>query len=185
MLWNSQFHCCCQKSTPNILSQMNTVHRLTKYPAYFIWIHFSVVLFSYRLWFCSICISQPKLLSQNSKLIGLYYWIFKMYLSSSSSSSSLTWQLFMSHSLPWISWQQDFYRLGMSTPRPTPNRDDQTSVFVTSRDRVPSYTPRHCVPILVVFYYTHELCWDYSYPAVTKRRKCIYSFIKWQMSLAF
>jgi hypothetical protein len=34
----------------------------------------------------------------------------------------------------------------------------------------PSYTPRHWVPILVAFYDTHELRWDYSYPPVTTRR---------------
>jgi hypothetical protein len=33
----------------------------------------------------------------------------------------------------------------------------------------PSYTPRHWVPILVVFYDTHELRWDCSYPPVTTR----------------
>jgi hypothetical protein len=34
----------------------------------------------------------------------------------------------------------------------------------------PSYTPRHWVPILVAFYDTLELRWDYSYLPVTSRR---------------
>jgi hypothetical protein len=34
----------------------------------------------------------------------------------------------------------------------------------------PSHTPRHWVPILVAFYDTHELRWDYSYSPVTTRR---------------
>jgi hypothetical protein len=34
----------------------------------------------------------------------------------------------------------------------------------------PTYTPRHWVPILVAFYDTHELCWDYSYRLVTAQR---------------
>jgi hypothetical protein len=34
----------------------------------------------------------------------------------------------------------------------------------------PSYTPRHWVHILVAFYDTHEVRWDYSYPPVTTRR---------------
>jgi hypothetical protein len=55
----------------------------------------------------------------------------------------------------------------LSTPCPTPKLEDQTSILVTPRDRVVSYTPRHCIPILVTFYDMHELHWDYSYPPVT------------------
>jgi hypothetical protein len=35
----------------------------------------------------------------------------------------------------------------------------------------PSYTSRHGLTILVTFYDTHELCWNYSYPPVTTRRR--------------
>jgi hypothetical protein len=42
----------------------------------------------------------------------------------------------MDHSLPWISWQQDFYGVELSTPRLAPNLEDQASVFVTSEDSV-------------------------------------------------
>jgi hypothetical protein len=52
------------------------------------------------------------------------------------TSSSSAWQPFIGHSIPWISWQQDFYRVGLSTPRWTPNLEDQASVFMTLRDRV-------------------------------------------------
>jgi hypothetical protein len=48
----------------------------------------------------------------------------------------------MGHSLPCISWQQDFYRVGLLTPRSTPNLDDQASVFVTSGDRVTHLYPQ-------------------------------------------
>jgi hypothetical protein len=35
----------------------------------------------------------------------------------------------------------------------------------------PSYTPKHWIPILVAFYDTYELRWDYSYPPVTTQRR--------------
>jgi hypothetical protein len=90
--------------------------------------------------------------------------------SSSSSSSSLALHPFMGHSLPWISWQQDFYRVGLSTPRPIPYLENQASVLVTPGYKVTQLYPKHWVPILVTFYDTHELRWDYSYPPVTTRR---------------
>jgi hypothetical protein len=51
----------------------------------------------------------------------------------------------MSHSLPYKSMalaissldfltKHDFYRVGLSTPRPTPNPEEQASVYVTSGD---------------------------------------------------
>jgi hypothetical protein len=58
----------------------------------------------------------------------------------------------------------------LSTPQPTPNLEVQASVFVTLGDRVTQLCPRHWVPILVTFYDTHELRWDYSSPPVTTRR---------------
>jgi hypothetical protein len=48
----------------------------------------------------------------------------------------------MSHSLPWISLQQDSYRVGLSTTRPTPNLEDQASVFVTPKERVTQLYPQ-------------------------------------------
>jgi hypothetical protein len=60
--------------------------------------------------------------------------------------------------LIWISRQQDVYWVGLSTPLPTPNLEDQASVFVTTGDRV---TLRHLVPILVAFYDKHEIRCDY------------------------
>jgi hypothetical protein len=69
--------------------------------------------------------------------------------------------------------QHDFYGVGLLTPRPTPNLEDQTSVFMTPGDRVTQLYPRHWVPILVAFYDTHELRWDYSYPPVTTRRRLL------------
>jgi hypothetical protein len=48
----------------------------------------------------------------------------------------------MDHSLPWISWQQDFYTVGLSTPHSTPNLEEQASVFVTPRDRVTQLYPQ-------------------------------------------
>jgi hypothetical protein len=44
--------------------------------------------------------------------------------------------------LLWISWQQDFYGVGLSTPRPTPNLEDQASVFVTPGDTVTQLYPQ-------------------------------------------
>jgi hypothetical protein len=82
----------------------------------------------------------------------------------------LAWQPVMGHSLPWISWQQVFYGVGLWTPRLTPNLEDQASIFVTPRDRVAQLYPRHWAPILVAFYDTLEVHWDYSYPPVTAQR---------------
>jgi hypothetical protein len=42
----------------------------------------------------------------------------------------------MGHGLPSISGQQDFYGVGLSTPRQTTNLEDQTSAFVTPGDTV-------------------------------------------------
>jgi hypothetical protein len=55
---------------------------------------------------------------------------------SSSLSSSSACQHFMGHSLPWISWQQDFYGVEFSTPHPATNLEDQASLFVTPRNRI-------------------------------------------------
>jgi hypothetical protein len=76
----------------------------------------------------------------------------------------------MGHRLPGIFWQ-DVCGVRLSTPRQTPNLEDQASVFVTPGDT--SYAaipPGHWVPILVAFYHAHELRWDYSYPLVTTQR---------------
>jgi hypothetical protein len=58
------------------------------------------------------------------------------------SSSFLTWQPIMGHSLPWISWQQDFYRVWLSTTRPIPNLEYQASIFVIPGDRVTQPYPQ-------------------------------------------
>jgi hypothetical protein len=55
-----------------------------------------------------------------------------------------------------------FYEMGSLVLCPTPNIEDQTSVFMTPRDRVARYTPRHLVLILVVSYDTHGSHWGYS-----------------------
>jgi hypothetical protein len=57
-------------------------------------------------------------------------------------SSSMPWQPFMSDRLPWISWQQDFYKVGLSILCPTPNLEDQASVLVISGDRVTQLYPQ-------------------------------------------
>jgi hypothetical protein len=44
--------------------------------------------------------------------------------------------------LLWISWQQIFYEVGLSTPRPSPNLEDQTSVFVTPGDGMTQLYPQ-------------------------------------------
>jgi hypothetical protein len=44
----------------------------------------------------------------------------------------------------------------------------------------PRYKPRHRLPILVAFYDTHELRWDYYYPPVTTWR-----IITWQKVICF
>jgi hypothetical protein len=68
-----------------------------------------------------------------------------------------------------------FLQGGLSTPRPTPNLEDQASVFVTPETGWTSYAPRHWVTILVAFYDTHELRWDSSYPPVTTRKTQLYT----------
>jgi hypothetical protein len=56
-----------------------------------------------------------------------------------------------------------------SNPRPTPNLEDQSSVFVTSGDRVTQVYLQALGTHLVAFNDTHELRWDYPYPPVTTR----------------
>jgi hypothetical protein len=89
------------------------------------------------------------------------------------SSSPLVWQPPMVHSLPWISWQQNFYRVGLSTPRPTATWRTRPPYLWPPETGWPSYTPRHWVPIWVVSYDTHELRWDCCYTPVTTRRKLV------------
>jgi hypothetical protein len=84
-------------------------------------------------------------------------------------SSFLSCQPFMGHSLPWISWQQDFYRVGQQTPCPAPNLEDHASIFVTSRDRMTQLYSQELYPFLVIFYDMLDLRWDYYYPPVTTR----------------
>jgi hypothetical protein len=75
----------------------------------------------------------------------------------------------MGHSLPCISWKQDFYRVGISTPRPILNLEDQASVFVTPGDRVNHLCPWALGTHFSRLHDTHGLCWVCS-PAVTTRR---------------
>jgi hypothetical protein len=46
------------------------------------------------------------------------------------------------HILSWISCQEDFYVVGLSTPCPTLNLENQASVFVTSGERVTQLYPQ-------------------------------------------
>jgi hypothetical protein len=55
-----------------------------------------------------------------------------------------------------------FYVAELLVQGPTPNLEDQVSVFITPGDRVAQLYPRHWVPILVAFYDKHGLQWDYS-----------------------
>jgi hypothetical protein len=43
---------------------------------------------------------------------------------------------------PWIFRQQDFYRVELPTPHPTPKLEDQASIFMTPRDRVAQLYPQ-------------------------------------------
>ena len=53
----------------------------------------------------------------------------------------------------------------MSNPQP----GGPGPIFITPGTRWPSYTPRHCVPILVTFYDMYGLQWDYSlFPVTTQ-----------------
>jgi hypothetical protein len=62
-----------------------------------------------------------------------------------------------------------FRNAGLLVQRPTPNLEDQVSVFITPGDRVSQLYLRHWVPILVAFYDMHGLQWDYSLiPATTR-----------------
>jgi hypothetical protein len=62
-----------------------------------------------------------------------------------------------------------FYGAGLLVQNPTPNLEDQVSVFMTPGTGWPSYTPRHWVPILVAFYDMNGLQWEYSLiPATTR-----------------
>jgi hypothetical protein len=54
-----------------------------------------------------------------------------------------------------------FYRVGLLAPRTTPIPQDQASVFISRIGR--------WLHILVAFYVTHGLQWDYSYSPVTTR----------------
>jgi hypothetical protein len=62
-----------------------------------------------------------------------------------------------------------FYGAGLLGQHPTRNLEDQASVFITLETGWPSYTPRHWVPILVVFCDMHGLQWNYSLISATTR----------------
>jgi hypothetical protein len=55
------------------------------------------------------------------------------------------------------------------SPAPTPNLEDQTSVFMTPGDRVAQLKPQELGTHLVAFYDMHGLQWDYSLNPATKR----------------
>jgi hypothetical protein len=63
---------------------------------------------------------------------------------------------------------------------PTPNLEDQVSVFMTPGDRVVQLYPRHWAPILVDFYDMHGLQWDYSLILATTRERRYYRNMEWQ-----
>jgi hypothetical protein len=74
-----------------------------------------------------------------------------------------------------ISWQHDFTGWGCQ-PHAQPPIWRTVPLYVRPPETGwPSYTPRHWIPILVVFYDTHGQRWDYSYPPVTTRRTLIYN----------
>jgi hypothetical protein len=88
-------------------------------------------------------VTPPRSSCPPSVYIYLAFPLLHYHLSSSSSSSSsLAWGTFMDHSLPWISWPQDFYRVWLSTPRQTLNLEGQASIFVTPEDRVTQLYPQ-------------------------------------------
>jgi hypothetical protein len=69
--------------------------------------------------------------------------------------------------LLWISWLQALYWVGCHPRAQPPPWMTRPPYLWPPETGCPSYTPGHWVPILVVFYDTHELRWDYSYPPVT------------------
>jgi hypothetical protein len=54
--------------------------------------------------------------------------------------------------------------VGSLAPRPTPNLEDQVSIFISPGYWVAQLYPRHRVPILIAFYDMHGLQWDYYFP---------------------
>jgi hypothetical protein len=67
--------------------------------------------------------------------------------------------------------------------RPTPNVEDQASVFMTPADRVAQLYPQAPrVPILVAFNDMHGLQWDYSLiPASTLDSLRNYCYLFWEV----
>jgi len=63
----------------------------------------------------------------------------------------------MGHNLSWISSQQNCYGVGLSTPRLTPNLEDQASVFVTPRRRMTQMYPQALDTNFSRLYDTNEL----------------------------
>ena len=64
-----------------------------------------------------------------------------------------------------VSYQLPFFYCDrLSDCRPTSNPEGLSTVFINAGIGLPSYTPRHRVPILVPFYDLHGLQWDYSLP---------------------
>ena len=49
-----------------------------------------------------------------------------------------------------------FLRGGVFNPTPNPQPGGTGPIFITPGTGWPSYTPRHCVPILVAFYVMHK-----------------------------
>jgi hypothetical protein len=91
--------------------------------------------------------------------------------SSSSSSSSYGCTAQFGPWPPLLEFRNNnlFYGAGLLVQRPTPNLEDQASVFVTPGDRVTQLYRRHWVPVLVAFYDMHGLQWDYSLIPATSR----------------
>jgi hypothetical protein len=144
-----------QPLVPN-LSQINQTHSPKPY---FLMIHFNIMLPStttFRL--SKQNLSDPCTLHSHP----LEYKV---------SSSSLAWRPVMGHSFPWISWQQDFYKVGLSNLCPNPTWRTKPPYSWPLETGWRSYTPRHWIPMLFAFYKTHELHWDYLYPSVTTWRQ--------------
>jgi hypothetical protein len=69
----------------------------------------------------------------------------------------------------WVFATITFLQGRIVSQRPTPNLEDQASVFMTPGDRVAQLYPEALGTILVAFHDIHRLQWDYSLiPATTR-----------------
>jgi hypothetical protein len=78
-----------------------------------------------------------------------------------------------------------FLGVDLLVQHPTPNLEEQASVFMTPGDMVVQLYPRHSTSILVVFYDIHGLQWDYSLILVTTRGYCLTKLLYMKFRLVF